>query len=217
MGGAVHRGSRGGAAEAPGSGRRGASAGPARREEGGGSSGASRVGRAARCRAWRAPCLPAWWTAAPGKSAGAEHLPRGRPLSPRPDPGCRAPHAGGGSPRSPGREAPRAEPAHLGREGCGAEAGPARSPPPPGGGCRPAALPAFSPLTVPAPPSPRVLPLCAPGARRGACGTFAAFPGVVTSVHHPGTDLALPGVEWLAQANELLPFRLENEKEKAPC
>lgn len=31
------------------------------------------------CGGWRAPCLPAWWTAAPGKSRSAEHLPRGPP------------------------------------------------------------------------------------------------------------------------------------------
>lgn len=52
------------------------------------------------CLAWRAPCLPAWWTAAPGKTRGrpprpraAPHLSAVRPLShleaPRPGPGSR--------------------------------------------------------------------------------------------------------------------------------
>lgn len=64
-------------------------AGRARRADGCGVSGAAGGGSEQRAgRAWRVPCLPAWWTAAPGKSRrrpprpGSKHLPRCPPLSP---------------------------------------------------------------------------------------------------------------------------------------
>lgn len=79
--------------------RRGAASGPAIR----GASGAGRVGRA-----WRAPCLPAWWTAAPGKS-------RGRPLRPRRACPC--------LPRGP------APWSHLGCPGPGSRPSPVQGPP----------------------------------------------------------------------------------------
>ena len=55
------------------------------------------------CRAWRAPCLPAWWTAAPGKSRGCPPRSLAAPLQPR----RRAP-ARGPPPLSPGGAPPGA-------------------------------------------------------------------------------------------------------------
>lgn len=69
------------------------------------------------CLAWRAPCLPAWWTAAPGKT-------RGRPPRPR-----AAPHLSAVRPLSPGGAPPRAR---VAADTCaGADRGPAPRPVPP--------------------------------------------------------------------------------------
>lgn len=145
------------------------------------------------------------------RAAGAEHLPRVRPLSPAPGPGSRpppcrwqrlaphAPRAGKRHARSPLTVAGRAaglKPARLARRPLSARrTSPAGQPPE--GGCRPPGVPAFYPPNG-APTSRPLNPaLFGPRCNHCACGIFAAHPG--GGYVHPPISHPSPAPDLLSQ------------------
>lgn len=211
----------GGAAEAPGSGRRGerTAAAPPRPP-----AWAKRHAR----RAWRAPCLPAWWTAAPGKSR--RRPPRSRAA--RPCPG--AEHLLRGPPRLTWRphDAPPLAPARLPAATCaprprlrapGPRAAAAhpegRRSPPPRARLASRCTPADAPCLAPARPRPYLCPpvhvTCCrdPGPLAGA-----GFTSLRPRTPSRGRS-ALSGRRWLARAGRSprcapLADSLENKRGK---